>query len=351
MVSGQIRGALAVVALVAAGLAACGLRSVAAPQRAGGARRPSPARARPAPAALRPKVLVIVYDPIIEAEGGRRLTQVMGWNDARKLTEGYIADIRKASGGYVQYRVVQTLVVDQFPVKQDGFRYDDESYLRGMRKEAPWHQPDAVDYHALIRDFRLDERVERGEIDEVWVFSMPYAGYWESTMAGRGAYFCNSDPVPNVKTSRIFIIMGFNYERGVGEMLEDLGHRTESILTHVYGSWEPKKTHAWNRFTLYDKVMPGEAACGNVHFAPNSTRDYEWGNMTPVQSTCDDWLSYPRLTGKKRLVDAREWGGGDIRKHHVWWLSHLPKAAGRTGGKLNNWWSYVVDYNRYPESR
>jgi len=28
--------------------------------------------------------------------------------------------------------------------------------------------------------------------------------------------------------------MGFNYERGVGEMLEDLGHRAESILSHVF---------------------------------------------------------------------------------------------------------------------
>ena len=28
--------------------------------------------------------------------------------------------------------------------------------------------------------------------------------------------------------------MGFNVERGVGEMLEDFGHRTESIMTHVW---------------------------------------------------------------------------------------------------------------------
>ena len=55
-------------------------------------------------------------------------------------------------------------------------------------------------------------------------------------MAGRGAYECNSDPVPGVDCPRIFVIMGFNYERGVGEMLEDFGHRTESIMTHVVGA-------------------------------------------------------------------------------------------------------------------
>jgi hypothetical protein len=302
-------------------------------------------------AIMRPKVLVVSFNPVIEAAGGRRLNAVCGWNNPAALTRGYINDIRAASGGLVQCQVVESVTVDAFPAKKDGFRYTDESYLACWRSRTGWHQPDAVDYPALIRDFRLARRVEAGEIDEVWFWSMPYSGFWESTMAGRGAYFCNSDPVPDVPCSRIFVIMGFNYERGVGEMLEDLGHRTESIMTHVYGSWEPKATHAWNRFTLYDKQAPGKAACGNVHFAPNSEKDYDWGNKRAVWSTCDDWLTYPRLTGKRRQVDCRDWGSGDIRAHHNWWLRHLPKAAGRNpDGKLNNWWRYVIDFNRYPES-
>jgi hypothetical protein len=32
-------------------------------------------------------------------------------------------------------------------------------------------------------------------------------------------------------------------------------------------------------------------------------------------------------------------------------LDHLPRVPGRTEGKLNNWWAYVCDFNRYPESR
>jgi hypothetical protein len=120
-------------------------------------------------------------------------------------------------------------------------------------------------------------------------------------------------------------------------------------MRHVYGSWEPEATHAWNRFTLYDKVAPGRAACGNVHFAPNSERDYDWGNPRPVWSTCDDWLTYPHLTGERRRVNCEAWGGGDIRAHHRWWLRHLPRAEGRTAGTLNNWWTYAVDPNRFPE--
>jgi hypothetical protein len=311
--------------------------------------RPDARRWRGRPIA--PKVLVVNFDPVIEAEGGRRLREVCGWNDPAKLTQGYIDDVRECSGGFVRYRVVETITADEFPLKKDGFRYTDEDFLRAWRSKGGWHEPDAVDYAALIRQFRMAERVERGEIDEVWVWSMPYSGFWESTMVGKGAYFCNSDPVPGIDTSRIFVIMGFNYERGVGEMLEDLGHRTESIMTHVYRSWQPKPTHAWNRFTLYDMLAPGQAACGNVHFAPNSQSDYDWGNKTPVRSTCDDWLTYPRLTGKSRVVTSADWGSGDIRAHHKWWLDHLPRVPGRTEGKLNNWWAYVCDFNRYLESR
>ena len=303
------------------------------------------------PALVTAKVFVINFDPIFQSEGGKRLHEVRHWNDPRVLTDGYVADLAECSGGYAQYRIVEWQDVDAYPVKKDGFRYTNRSYLRCLEGEEPWHEPDAVDYRAILRDFGIPERVEQGEIDEVWLWGFPYAGFWESTMAGRGAYFCNSAPIEGIQTSRLFITMGFNYERGVGEMLESFGHRVESILRRVYGSWEPEESHAWNRFTLYDKVAPGRSGCGNVHFAPNSERDYDWGNQRLVWSTCDDWLDYPNLTGQRRRVNCEEWGGGDIRARHRWWLRHLPRAPGHSERRLNNWWAYATDLNRFPESR
>jgi hypothetical protein len=300
---------------------------------------------------LAPKVLVLNFDPIVRSEGDRPLHEVLRWNDPRALTDEYIADLEECSGGYVHHEIVEWRDVDAYPLKEDGFRYTEDEYLRCWRARGGFHEPDRVDYRAIFDEYGIPERVERGEIDEVWAWAFPYSGFLESTMAGQGAYFCNSQPVRGIPTSRIFITMGFNYERGVGEMLEDFGHRTESIMRHVYGSWEKEETHAWNRFTLYDKVAPDKSACGNVHFAPNSEKDYDWGNERIVWSTCDDWLNYPNLTGQRRQVNCKEWGEGDIRAHHKWWLRRLPRASGRTGGRLNNWWAYVVDFNRFPESR
>lgn len=290
---------------------------------------------------VEPRVLMIVHNPPVPSEGQRRLTQIFGWNDPARLAEQYAADLAQASGGYLRYRIVERIDADWFPVKLDGFRYTADSYVRAWRSRQ-MHEPDRIDYEAQVQAFDLIGRYERGEFDEVWFFTFPYAGDYESTMVGRGAFWCNSPPVPNTgQCSGRFVIMAFNYERGVDCMLENFGHRTESIMAEVFRQHPPEQ-HLWDLFTRYDQIAPGRAQCGNVHFAPNSERDYDWGNPRTVLSGCDDWRHFPDLAGRTRLVDCREWGGGDMRLHHLWWLSHIPHAAGETFGIRNNWWSYIV---------
>jgi hypothetical protein len=168
-------------------------------------------------------------------------------------------------------------------------------------------------------------------------------------MVGRGAFWCNSPPVEGFDScSGRFVIMGFNYERDVGCMLENFGHRVEAIMDRVWRD-QTGDGNLWRRFIRYDKTHPRRSHCGNVHFAPNSERDYDWGNRRPVPSYCDAWrLGPPPATdepGAPRIVDCSEWGGGDMRAHHVWWLAHLPHAAGSTGSVANHWWRYVIDPN------
>ena len=68
----------------------------------------------------------------------------------------------------------------------------------------------------------------KNEVDEVWIFGFPHAGFHESTMGGPGAFWCNAAPLKNTEASkRRFVIMGYSYERYVGEMHESYGHRAE----------------------------------------------------------------------------------------------------------------------------
>ncbi|MDW8328245.1 MAG: hypothetical protein RMK99_16915 [Anaerolineales bacterium] len=293
------------------------------------------------PQPLHSKVLLLIYNPRFPLEGNCKLSEVMRWNDPDVLAQQYIADVRECSYGLANFEIVERIEVDGFPVKADGFAYTPEDYLRCWRARAGFHQPDAVDYHRLLDEFAIVPRINSGAVDEVWLFGFPYAGYYESIMVGPGAVWCNAPPLARSDAKRRFIIMGFNYERGVGEMLESLGHRAESVLGYVY-----RHTHGeanlWERFTRYDKTHPGRAECGNVHFAPNSERDYDWGNPRFVVSRCHAWLNFPDLDATARRVNCAEWGGGDIRLHHLWWLRHFPHVDGASDGVDWNWWRYVI---------
>lgn len=291
------------------------------------------------------RVLLIIFNPLIEDQGVRRLTEVLRWNDPDRLAAGYSADLAAASHGIARFEIVEQVELDEWPLKQDGFRYDDRSYLRAWHNRGGFHQPDGVNYHSIIERFAILQRVAAGAIDEVWIFGPPYSGLWESTMAGPGAFWCNSPPVVATEAAgRRFVIMGFNYERGVDCMLENFGHRTESIMSRVYQGYRGERNR-WEHFCRHEQVAPGQSGCGNVHFAPSSATDYDWGNPRVVWSDCDDWYKYPNLTGARRRVQCREWGSGDMRLHHLWWLDHLPRADGAADGVSNTWWRYILDPN------
>lgn len=299
----------------------------------------------PLPEPIRPRVLLIIHNPIVTSENGRKLHQVLNWNDPDALIQQYIFDVDAASFGYVNYEVVGRIEASEFPVKEDGFVYDAESYLFRWRTRTGFHRPDRVDYWRLLDKFEVITRINQDQIDEVWLMGFPYAGYYESIMVGPGAFWCNAPPLMGKdRIQRRFIVMGFSFERGPGEMLENLGHRAESIMSHVFRH-KQGEANLWERFTRYDLTHPGRAECGNVHFAPNSERDYDWGNGRPVLSYCDNWLEFPRLNGQPRRVNCQEWGDGDIRQHHLWWLGHLPHVSGKTGGIANNWWQYIINPN------
>ena len=301
--------------------------------------------ADPAPATVvSPRVLVIVIDPVVDPASGETLNQRMRWNRPEDLIAAFLADISSVSGGLARYQIVQRVEVSDFPVKADGFRYTPETYLNVLQGN-PAHEPDLINYQDFLDRHQILQLVSSNQIDEVWAFGFPYNGFYESTMGGPGAFFCNSNPIPNTSSSRRrFVIMGFSNERGVGEMLHSFGHRAESIMQQVYlrttGS-----ANLWQRFTRYDQISPGHAEVGTVHFPPNGQRDYDYTNQRIVPSHCDDWYNFPNFTGAVKQVNNAEWGS-DIYSYTMWWLKHLPKVDGRTNGIAHNWWQYILDPNR-----
>ncbi|MCB9881915.1 MAG: hypothetical protein H6834_09005 [Planctomycetes bacterium] len=308
---------------------------------------------------LQPRVIVLNFDPLLDLDGrgDKRLHELAGWQDPRWLAEQFADSLYKASGGYVRHQVVEWQDLDVYPVKTDGFQYDDRTYWKTLKAQS-WHQPDGMSYEWLVETYDLARRVRHGEIDEVWAFGAPGFGYYETRMVGPGAYWCNAPGLENTQTDRLFVVFGFNYERGVAEMIHDLGHATESILWHVYqpwcGNWQTDaRRNDWERFSAIDMKHPGRGGVGNCHFPVNGVRDYDYANPTEVLSHAVDWLHYPDLQGRTEVVSAATWGGENPHLAYMHWLfTHLPRAPGRSPeGFLNNWWEYVVNFNAHAETR
>jgi hypothetical protein len=308
-----------------------------------------------------PKVLLIILNPMMDAASGTRLSGEMDWARPDDLVSRFIAEVLQASGGLVRYRVAERIQLDEFPALADGFRYTAQTYRDVLNRKVAPHAPSGVDYSAILERFDVKRRVESGEIDEVWLMGFPHAGLYESVMAGPGAFWCNAPPLAQTsRWKRRCVIMGFSFERELGEMLHSYNHRAEAIMARMFGSlnflaWAYKpnrvpatvsldqKLNLFEQFILFDQIAPGRAGVGTVHYAPNGARDYDLGSPRMVSSNCYDWLQFPKFQADVRMVSASEWGGGSERAYQRWWMNHLPKTAGRRDGIHINWWQYIAN--------
>ncbi len=293
-----------------------------------------------------PHVLLIVYNPIVDAATGKKLLDASHFHDPDQLVAGYIQDLDECSGGLLKYQIAERVEDATFAAKDNGYVFDGAAYVSAYQSRQPLDGR-MVNYGAILEKYNVVQRVANDEIDEVWLMGYPNAGYYESTMGGGGAFWCNGPVLPNTQNCpRRFVVMGFNYERGIGEMEEAFGHRTESIMEQVY-SGKPEDANLWRRFIQDQQKNPEQANAGWMHYAPNSVQDYDWGNMTPVESCADDWYQFPNLPDPPnyKTMTANDWGNGDIRLHHTWWFKHLPKVEGVSDSVANNWWKYTADPN------
>ena len=302
-------------------------------------------------AAPKKRVLSLTYDPILSS--GQRLSDYVGWNDVPALRSSYLSMLESKSG--YDYEVYQALVIDAFPRKADGFRYTEASYLACMNDSNQCHQPDLVDYAHILDLYDACELFNQGLIDEVLLFGGPYFGYWESTLAGppSQAYWYNSSPVAGTSCSSLLPIMGFSSHVGVGNMLHNLGHRTESTMVRVYGSWNHDVLqHNWDRFSLNPHDSPGFSygGCGNVHYPPNTTIEYGYDDHIVQSSFCDQFFNYPTVNpAVRRSFDCTEWGCTQLG-YLSWWFDHIPKniatpSVGAPDTHSWSWWRYIVDPN------
>ena len=290
------------------------------------------------------KVLVLDFNPLLESKGGKRLRTYKGWNDPVALEKQFISDIKSASHGFYNYKIVEHMSnIDAYPEKNNGFVFTDDSYLAlGVNPDD--NARAIINYTKLLTNYNVCNRVNTGEINELWIWGGPWFGYYEAVMAGSGAYSTNAPPITDSSCIKKLHILGFSYERGSSEMVEDFGHRTEGTMRNVFLS---EKDTDWDRYTKTRAIDSSAASsfpfgCGTIHNPFNSAGDYDWGNKSVVTTTCDGWASYPPAPTVTKDISCSKWGCSGYGYIKMW-LLNLPHHAGSTNGKWNNWWKYVAD--------
>lgn len=314
------------------------------------------------------KVAVVFEDPMTEECGGQYVHQWcrtpgydFSWNNPREQLPAFIEAIRESSHGYVNYEVVEVYEADttftyftHLPEVRHFSMTELEEYLR-LPDWSPFDRGKIrYDYAGMVAHYGFDRKCDAGEIDEVWIYSTPISGCYESHLMGKDGFWLNSQP-EEATCNELLTVMFFNYERDLACALESYGHRFESIMLEVYGWWDydnkatKEELTTWEKYTgyakKYEKYNPGNSHVGIVHFPPNGVRDYDFCNENSVMSYADNWFDYPEVKEEGgRLMNCKEWGGHE--GYMRWWLSHMPHFEGISpyDGKLNNWWHYVVKY-------
>jgi hypothetical protein len=319
------------------------------------------------PEAIEVKLLVYIVNPILEADGNKRLMSTMSPNlDMDEWVQRAIDGFREASHGLVNFKIVDRIEVDAWPIVFDNFQYTDALWLERAKQKHPLST--TMYMPRLARDLGWDKRVMDGEIDEVWTLSwIMHSG--EAGMIGEGAHGANG-PVfypPYTDSTRAYSYIGWSMER-TDMFFHNYGHRVDATMKGMYGSWDAhgksEDTHAFNRFTRVDKDIPGRGEIGECHWAVNSLGDYDVGNKTFVLSNADDWLNnYPNMSGDdRRKINCEEWGqkyGSYDWGFQVWKYAHMPHVPGVNDGEtgayknpldkgiLNNWWRYIIDVDQF----
>ena len=314
----------------------------------------NPIRSKSSVKKIYKKVLVISYEPKID---NKDIIDYYGWNNPRSLTTQIISNIKEASHGIVNYTVANYIIIKDFPVKNDGFKYTAESYKRCVTNNNTCHQPDLVDYKKILTQFDICKKVNNKEIDEVWLFGGPYFGYRESAIAGSKGLRYNNMLIYTTKCKKSIVVMGFNYERHLTEAIHSYSHRIESTMKELYGEWNfSSYDNNWKKFSLVSYLSLNDSdtthsylfsGCGIVHYTPNSKKETQYNklysNKMAVLSYCDYWFGND--TGP-RYINCDKWGCTQLG-YLDWWMQHIPYGNKDYGDSINdNWWYYIADPNK-----
>ncbi len=279
------------------------------------------------------------------------------------------------------------VVIDAYPPSKE------MSSLIDYVKLASTRYPELSNKHMV-------DLVESRQVDIVWVLGAPDGyDFGENILMGNRSlgYGATGSTwyTAGVECSRSFFIHSNSPD---ARAFDAAAHHVEGMMTSMDYFWmsgprmdfmvytnDPTSDAVYNqslmhfeRFRLTDEwngvgayASKGNANCGSSHFIPGSIRnsstypDYTYYDPEAwqryVYCYADDWLNYPDFSGTPRKLNGYEHGAFNhyeentsvwnfsfgTASFHYWWFNHIPHNPGVSNRRLNNWWPYIYDCNRF----
>jgi hypothetical protein len=313
-----------------------------------------------------PKVLQINYVP--QSSNGGKLYEAYNWSNPDTLANSLVAYMQQVSSNRANYTIVETINETSW----DAIKYNDGTFQTEAYMNNCLHNPETVgcgvipgpvnatDYKYFEERYNICDRVNNGSIDEVWFFGGPYATMtWEATLIGPTAFYFNSQPTIITKCNKNVPVMGFNYERGLSEMVHDFGHRMEATMAKAYDVGVGSYNYEISFKTGYDYYFASgrnsalnPKGCGSEHEPPNTAEAYDYSNTSVVKTFCEQmryWNGTVDIT-KTQDVSGNTWNNTNI-DYNRWRYINLPGNVGNDKfGTLNNWWIYLMYPNKASET-
>ncbi len=242
------------------------------------------------------------------------------------------------------------------------------------------HGSTTGDYKSLFNNYNICNLAATQGVNFVWIWASGseqggifYAGdfnEWVTTgptfnqTYGANVPFCGSHTVT---------VFAFNYSRSVASALHSSGHYMENVLQFAFGpstdlsNGKPGGTDMYDlfdgqvsRYGGYNGPLNTAAAeCGDVHFPPNTTQAYDYGNSAVVTSECASYNPGDPSSQRFVPVSAATWEAipcdtsiqsntGDCQQESylLWWMQNMPgynnKILDQTDNAMPNWWQYIL---------
>jgi len=236
-----------------------------------------------------------------------------------------------------------------------------------LDKEVPWNKGHYFpDYNQILTRINAKNYVENLGVKEFWVWGWhtEESEQPESNMSSpttgdisNSSGFNDDMPVFN----KTYTLYGYNFTRTQAEAVHNHGHQLESILAYAQYRQHPNDfvfTKAFMGLSDSGRVL-GRA--GNCHCPPNTIGDYDYNNMTLVESDCEDWN--PFGTGKKKFINADTWGNIHYNwpdsntasivqrvesQYYIYWFQNMPgyqNGVKYYNNTMTNWWEFTANWD------